>query len=257
MIGMALSPKSIIEARGVGKAYGPTLVLRGVDLPLRERDVTCVVGPSGSGKTTLLRCMALLTEPTAGTVLMRDQVVATPKPDRGTQRAARAVRAEIGMVFQHFNLWPHMSVLGNIVEAPMRVRGTGRDEAVALAEALLGKVGLADKRDVYPARLSGGQQQRVAIARALAMRPAVLLFAEPTSALDPELRRDVLAVMRDLAADGMTMMVVTHEMAFAEKVGTRIVFMDQGAIVEEGEPKAFFAAPTTDRAQRFLALFED
>ncbi len=254
---MTPAPKPIIEARGIGKAYGPTLVLRHVDLALRERDVLCVVGPSGSGKTTLLRCMALLTEPTEGTVAMRDQVVAAQKPDRATQRAARSVRADIGMVFQHFNLWPHMTVLGNIVEAPIRVRGTGRDEAVALAEALLGKVGLADKRDVYPARLSGGQQQRVAIARALAMRPAVLLFDEPTSALDPELRREVLSVMRDLAAEGMTMMVVTHEMGFAEKVGTRVVFMDQGAIVEEGAPKAFFAAPTTDRAQRFLALFED
>ena len=254
---MAAGSRPIIEARAVGKAYGPTRVLHAVDLALRERDVLCVVGPSGSGKTTLLRCMALLTEPTDGAVVMRDRVVASAKPDRGTQRAARAVRADIGMVFQHFNLWPHMTVLGNIIEAPIRVRGTRRDEAVALAEALLGKVGLADKRDVYPGRLSGGQQQRVAIARALAMRPAVLLFDEPTSALDPELRREVLSVMRDLAAEGMTMMVVTHEMGFAEKVGTRVVFMDQGTIVEEGEPKAFFGAPKTDRAQRFLALFED
>jgi ABC-type polar amino acid transport system ATPase subunit len=219
--------------------------------------VACVVGPSGSGKTTLLRCMALLTEPTEGAVIMRDQVVAIPRPDRAVQRAARSVRADIGMVFQHFNLWPHMTVLGNVIEAPIRVRGTERDAAVALAEALLDKVGLADKRDVYPARLSGGQQQRVAIARALAMSPAVLLFDEPTSALDPELRREVLIVMRNLAAEGMTMLVVTHEMGFAEKVGNRVVFMDQGAIVEDGEPKAFFAAPKTDRAQRFLALFEE
>ena len=161
------------------------------------------------------------------------------------------------MVFQHFNLWPHMSVLGNVIEAPIRVRGLSRDQAVATAEGLLDKVGLADKRDAYPARLSGGQQQRVAIARALAMQPAILLFDEPTSALDPELRREVLLVMRNLALEGMTMMVVTHEMGFAAKVGSRVVFMDEGAIVEEGEPARFFAAPVTSRAQRFLAMFED
>jgi ABC-type polar amino acid transport system ATPase subunit len=249
--------RPILEAQGIGKAFGGVHVLTGVDLALRERDVLCVIGPSGSGKTTLLRCMALLAEPSEGTVTMRGQVVATPRPDRSVSRAARAVRAEIGMVFQHFNLWPHMTVLGNLIEAPVRVRGMAKDDAVTLAEGLLEKVGLADKRDVYPARLSGGQQQRVAIARALAMRPAVLLFDEPTSALDPELRREVLAVMRDLAAEGMTMMVVTHEMGFAARVGNRVVFMDRGALVEEGEPKAFFAAPQTDRAQRFLAQFED
>jgi ABC-type polar amino acid transport system ATPase subunit len=254
---MSRSPKPIIEARGVGKAFGANRVLEAVDLALRERDVLCVIGPSGSGKTTLLRCMALLTEPSEGSVLMRDQVVASARPDRTIQRAARGVRAEIGMVFQHFNLWPHMTVLENVIEAPIRVRGTAREAAIAQAEILLAKVGLADKRDVYPARLSGGQQQRVAIARALAMRPAVLLFDEPTSALDPELRREVLAVMRDLAAEGMTMMIVTHEMGFAERVGNRVVFMDRGTIVEEGDPKAFFAAPTTERAQRFLAQFED
>ncbi len=249
--------RPILEAKAIGKSFGQTRVLDAVDLELRERDVLCVIGPSGSGKTTLLRCMALLTEPSDGSVTMRDQVVSRPSPDRAVARAARSVRAEIGMVFQHFNLWPHMTVLQNVIEAPVRVRGVGRDEAIALAEVLLGKVGLADKRDVYPARLSGGQQQRVAIARALAMRPAVLLFDEPTSALDPELRREVLLVMRDLAAEGMTMMIVTHEMGFAEKVGNRVVFMDGGRIVEEGEPRAFFRAPGTERAQRFLAQFED
>ena len=254
---MPRSGRPILEARGIGKAFGSNRVLNGVDLTIDEREVACVIGPSGSGKTTLLRCLALLSEPDEGQVLMRDQVVATPRADRIVKRAARQVRAEIGMVFQQFNLWPHMTVLGNVIEAPMRARGTGRDEAVALAERLLAKVGLADKRYAYPARLSGGQQQRVAIARALAMKPAVLLFDEPTSALDPELRREVLLVMRDLAQEGMTMMVVTHEMGFARKVGTRVVFMDGGAVVEEGEPGHFFANPRTERAQRFLAQFED
>jgi ABC-type polar amino acid transport system ATPase subunit len=254
---MATAARRILEGCGLGKVFGPNRVLAAVDLALHEREVVCVVGPSGSGKTTLLRCLALLNRPDEGRVLMHDQVVACAEPDRAVARAARAVRSDIGMVFQHFNLWPHMSVLGNIVEAPMRVRGLMRDEAVARAEALLAKVGLSDKRDAYPGRLSGGQQQRVAIARALAMRPAVLLFDEPTSALDPELRREVLTVMRDLATEGMTMMVVTHEMGFAERVGSRVVFMDGGRIVEEGEPAAFFAAPKTERARRFLAQFED
>ena len=254
---MAAAARRVLEGCGLGKLFGANRVLASVDIALDEREVVCVVGPSGSGKTTLLRCLALLNEPDEGRVLMYDRVVACARPDRTVARAARAVRSDVGMVFQHFNLWPHMSVLGNIVEAPMRVRGLGRDEAVARAEALLAKVGLSDKRDVYPGRLSGGQQQRVAIARALAMRPAVLLFDEPTSALDPELRREVLAVMRDLAAEGMTMMVVTHEMGFAERVGSRVVFMDGGRIVEEGEPEAFFAAPRTERARRFLTQFED
>ena len=248
---------AILQAQGLGKSFGMNRVLAGVDVTLHEREVVCVIGPSGSGKTTLLRCLALLNDPDEGRVIMRNQVVAATPAGREVRRAARAVRADIGMVFQHFNLWPHMSVLGNIVEAPMRVRGLTRDQAISQAERLLAKVGLSDKRDVYPARLSGGQQQRVAIARALAMQPAILLFDEPTSALDPELRREVLLVMRDLAADGMTMMVVTHEMGFAAKVGSRVVFMDGGGIVEEGEPARFFAHPQTNRAQRFLALFED
>ena len=174
------------------------------------------------------------------------------------RRAARAVRPDIGMVFQHFNLWPHMSVLENIIEAPIRVKQMPKDEAIAMAEQLLDKVGLADKRDAYPARLSGGQQQRVAIARALAMSPKVMLFDEATSALDPELRREVLLVMRQLAREGMTMMVVTHEMGFARNVGTRLVFMDHGEIVEEApDPVQFFSAPRTERARRFLQQFED
>ena len=247
----------ILAAEGLGKAFGAHTVLSQVDLTLQEREVVCVIGPSGSGKTTLLRCLALLEQPAAGRVTMRGTVVSQPRPDAAVRQAARAVRAEIGMVFQQFNLWPHMTVLANVIEAPMRARGIPRSHAVAEAERLLAKVGMSDKRDAYPARLSGGQQQRVAIARALAMNPAVLLFDEPTSALDPELRREVLLVMRDLAAEGMTMMVVTHEMGFARRVASRVVFMDGGAVVEEGEPARFFAAAGTERARRFLAQFED
>ena len=248
---------TILAAENLGKAFGTNTVLTGVDLAVAEREVVCVIGPSGSGKTTLLRCLALLEEPATGRVTMRGRVIATPRPDGAVRRAARGVRAEIGMVFQQFNLWPHMTVLENVIEAPLRARGQRRDEAVANAERLLAKVGMSEKRDAYPGRLSGGQQQRVAIARALAMNPAVLLFDEPTSALDPELRREVLLVMRDLAAEGMTMMVVTHEMGFARRVGSRVVFMDQGGIVEQGEPARFFEAAETERARRFLAQFED
>jgi ABC-type polar amino acid transport system ATPase subunit len=219
--------------------------------------VVCIVGPSGSGKTTLLRCLALLEEPSAGQVTMHGTVIARAGGDAAVRRAARSVRPDIGMVFQHFNLWPHMSVLENVIEAPLRVKAMPRTEAVAAAERLLHKVGLADKRDAYPARLSGGQQQRVAIARALAMSPKVMLFDEPTSALDPELRREVLVVMRQLAGEGMTMMVVTHEMTFARNVGSRVAFMDHGEIVEESGPAQFFSAPKTERAKRFLQLFTD
>jgi ABC-type polar amino acid transport system ATPase subunit len=247
----------IIAAEKVSKRFGANEVLRGVSLPVAEQDVVCVVGPSGSGKTTLLRCLALLEEPSGGRVVMNGIAISSASPDAAAKRAARAVRSDIGMVFQHFNLWPHMSVLQNVIEAPMLVRGVARDEAIASAEALLAKVGLSDKRDAYPARLSGGQQQRVAIARALAMKPKVMLFDEPTSALDPELRREVLTVMRQLAAEGMTMLVVTHEMNFARQVGRRVVFMDHGEIVEEAPPQRFFTAPATERAARFLAQLED
>jgi polar amino acid transport system ATP-binding protein len=201
--------------------------------------------------------MALLEVPSDGRIMMSGATVAQVQASSGVRAAARKVRPEIGMVFQQFNLWPHMTVLQNIIEAPMRVRGLRHDEAVAVAEGLLEKVGLASKRDAYPARLSGGQQQRVAIARALAMQPKVLLFDEPTSALDPELRREVLQVMRTLALEGMTMLVVTHEMGFARRVASRVVFMDEGVIVEQGVPSQFFDNPTTERARRFLAHFED
>ena len=188
---------------------------------------------------------------------MMGKVISEARPNAEVKRARRAVRSDIGMVFQHFNLWPHMSVLGNIIEALLLVKRMPKDKAVTLAENLLNKVGLADKRDAYPGRLSGGQQQRVAIARALAMSPKVMLFDEPTSALDPELRREVLLVMKQLAHEGMTMIVVTHEMGFARAVGSRLVFMDQGEIVEDTIPEQFFTAPKTERAQRFLRLFED
>jgi ABC-type polar amino acid transport system ATPase subunit len=247
----------IIAAEGVSKRFGSNQVLTRVSLAVSEREVVCVVGPSGSGKTTLLRCLALLEEPSEGRVTMNGSVIAMPDAESAVRRAARSVRPDIGMVFQHFNLWPHMSVLENVIEAPMRVKRAPKTEAIAMAEQLLDKVGLADKRDAYPARLSGGQQQRVAIARALAMSPRVMLFDEPTSALDPELRREVLVVIRQLASEGMTMMVVTHEMNFARNVGSRLAFMDHGEIVEEGDPAQFFSAPRTDRARRFLQLFED
>jgi ABC-type polar amino acid transport system ATPase subunit len=247
----------IIAAEGVSKRFGSNQVLTRVSLAVSEREVVCVVGPSGSGKTTLLRCLALLEEPSEGRVTMNGSVIAMPDAESAVRRAARSVRPDIGMVFQHFNLWPHMSVLENVIEAPMRVKQAPKAEAIAMAEQLLDKVGLADKRDAYPARLSGGQQQRVAIARALAMSPKVMLFDEPTSALDPELRREVLVVIRQLASEGMTMMVVTHEMNFARNVGSRLAFMDHGEIVEEGDPVQFFSAPRTDRARRFLQLFED
>src|SRR5882672_11496618 len=247
----------IIVADGVSKKFGDHQVLTRVCLPVMERDVVCVVGPSGSGKTTLLRCLALLEAPSEGQIVMEGITIATPQPDAQTKAAARAVRSDIGMVFQHFNLWPHMTVLENLIEAPLRAKKLPRAEAVAIAEKLLAKVDLLDKRDAYPARLSGGQQQRVAIARALAMSPKVLLFDEATSALDPELRREVLLVMRQLAKEGMTMLVVTHEMSFARHVGTRTVFMDRGEIVEEAPGAAFFEAPKTERAQRFLQQFEE
>ena len=247
----------LIAVEGLGKRFDATVVLRGISLGVESGEVVCVVGPSGSGKTTLLRCLALLEAPSEGRVLMRGTTIASAQSSRAIRGAARNVRSGIGMVFQHFNLWPHMSVLENIIEAPLRVRRISRDEAVTDAEALLEKVGLADKRDVYPNRLSGGQQQRVAIARALAMKPEVLLFDEATSALDPELKHEVLMVMRALAAEGMTMVVVTHEMTFARNVGSRIVFIDAGEIVEQADPPSFFDRPRTERAVQFLRKFED
>jgi ABC-type polar amino acid transport system ATPase subunit len=245
-----------MEAHGLKKRFGATDVLRGINLAFAQKEVVSVIGPSGSGKTTLLRCLAMLETPSEGEIRVNGRVVSQAVSTSDVRRNARGVRADVGMVFQHFNLWPHKTVTGNIIEAPMRVKGIKRSVAVAEAEALLEKVGLYDKRDAYPARLSGGQQQRVAIARALAMNPQILLFDEPTSALDPELRSEVLAVMKALAEEGMTMLVVTHEMGFARNVGTRLIFMDQGYVVEDRIPTAFFTEPASDRARKFLDILE-
>jgi ABC-type polar amino acid transport system ATPase subunit len=251
------SAGGLIAAVGVDKHFGQHHVLKSVSLAVEPREVVCIVGPSGSGKTTLLRCFALLESPSAGRIVMAGDTISAPQRDAGIAAAAKRVRADIGMVFQHFHLWPHMTVLENLIEAPLRVKGMARAEAVALAEALLAKVGLTEKRDAYPSKLSGGQQQRVAIARALAMNPKVMLFDEVTSALDPELRREVLLVMRQLAEEGMTMIVVTHEMGFARRVSRRVVFMDEGRIVEETPPEQFFREPRTERARRFLHDLQD
>jgi ABC-type polar amino acid transport system ATPase subunit len=252
------SPVSgLIAANGLNKSFGAAQVLEDVNLAVKEGEVVCVIGPSGSGKTTLLRCFALLEQPSEGAVTLRDRTIASPNPSAEIRQNAKAARGDIGMVFQHFNLWPHFTVVQNVTEAPMRVKGETKAKAKADAIRLLEKVGLADKCDQYPSRLSGGQQQRVAIARALAMKPSVMLFDEATSALDPELKHEVLLVMRSLAEEGMTMLVVTHEMSFARNVGSRVVFMDQGRIVEDAEPSAFFTNAQTDRAQRFLRQMQD
>jgi polar amino acid transport system ATP-binding protein len=249
----------VLNVVGLSKSFGPNLVLDDVSVQVAKGTTTCVLGPSGSGKSTLLRCINWLEKPDDGHVFLNGVRVGFRTGGSVAMSASElaAVRARMGMVFQHFNLWPHMSVLENLIEAPLRVKKMPREEAVAMAEKLLAKVDLSDKRDAYPARLSGGQQQRVAIARALAMSPKVLLFDEATSALDPELRREVLLVMRQLALEGMTMLVVTHEMGFARHVGTRTVFMDKGEIVEEAPGAAFFDAPKTERARRFLQQFEE
>jgi ABC-type polar amino acid transport system ATPase subunit len=247
----------LIDADRLTKRYGQAEVLRAVSLSVSAGEVVSIIGPSGSGKTTLLRCLAMLEIPSGGEIRVRGVPVGSAVSTPSLRRNARAVRANVGMVFQHFNLWPHKTVLGNIIEAPMLVKRLTREAAIADAERLLAKVGLSDKRDVYPSRLSGGQQQRVAIARALAMNPEILLFDEPTSALDPELRHEVLLVMKSLAQEGMTMLVVTHEMGFARNVGTRLVFMDHGDIIEDTTPEAFFVAPSSERARKFLDLLKD
>jgi ABC-type polar amino acid transport system ATPase subunit len=239
----------MLRTEGLHKRFGTLEVLRGIDLEVVQGEVICVIGPSGSGKSTLLRCIALLEPLSSGRILMDGEVIASAEHD-----SRRRVRADIGMVFQQFNLWPHLTVIGNIIEAPIRVKGLRRAEAETLADSLLAKVGLTDKRNEHPGRLSGGQQQRVAIARALAMNPKVMLFDEVTSALDPELVREVLIVMRQLAQDGMTMLVVTHEMGFARDVAGRVVVMDQGLVVEQGPPQKVFSNPQSDRTKRFLNL---
>ncbi|HEY0540373.1 MAG TPA: amino acid ABC transporter ATP-binding protein [Actinoallomurus sp.] len=241
----------MIEVRDLHKSFGDLEVLRGIDLEVAAGEVVCVIGPSGSGKSTLLRCVNLLEAPTSGTVIVDGVELTDPECDLD------AVRRRIGMVFQQFNLFPHLSVLANVMIAQRKVLRRSAAEAQKVARANLERVGLADKIDAYPAQLSGGQQQRVAIARALAMGPSVMLFDEPTSALDPELVGDVLAVMRGLALDGMTMMVVTHEMSFAREVADRVVFMDGGVIVEEGPAAEVIGAPSSERARTFLSRVLD
>jgi ABC-type polar amino acid transport system ATPase subunit len=223
-------------------------VLTGVDLDVAPREVVCLIGPSGSGKSTLLKCINLLQPPDAGTIELNGLELT----GRGTD--VDAARSRIGMVFQHFNLFPHMTALENVIEAPIRVKGVAKRVAAERGRDLLQQVGLEDKIDVYPTRLSGGQQQRVAIARALAMEPKLMLFDEVTSALDPELVKEVLDAMRALAAEGMTMIVVTHEMGFARDVADKVVFMDDGLIVEQGEPAAVLDSPQHERTKRFLGL---
>ncbi|MEI7055842.1 amino acid ABC transporter ATP-binding protein [Nocardioides sp. CCNWLW239] len=239
--------EAVIDVQNLHKYFGDNEVLKGIDFHIARGEVVCVIGPSGSGKSTLLRCVNLLEEPTSGTILVDGDEITDPDAD------VDALRARIGMVFQQFNLFPHMTVLRNLTVAQEKVLKRGKAESLEIARANLEKVGLSDKADAYPAHLSGGQQQRVAIARALSMNPDMMLFDEPTSALDPELVGDVLAVMKDLAAEGMTMMVVTHEMGFAREVADKVVFMDGGVIVEEGLPADVLGNPQHERTQAFLA----
>ena len=236
----------IIHVENLHKSFGDNEVLKGIDCDVEPSEVVCVIGPSGSGKSTFLRCLNMLEEITSGEVVIDGKSLT----DRGTD--INAVRTEIGMVFQQFNLFPHMSVLENISLAPQKVRRLSDEAVRERGLRLLEKVGLSDKAEAYPNQLSGGQQQRVAIARALAMEPKMMLFDEPTSALDPELVGEVLAVMKQLAEEGMTMVVVTHEMGFASEVGDRVLFMDDGRIVEEGTPEQLFNSPKSERTQGFL-----
>jgi polar amino acid transport system ATP-binding protein len=236
-----------IEFRAVHKWFGPLHVLRDVNLQVRAGEVVVVCGPSGSGKSTLIRCVNGLERVQRGEIVVLGETITRPGVN------LTRLRTQVGMVFQSFNLFPHMTALQNIMLAPMKVKRLSAAEAEKLARGLLERVGIPDKADHYPANLSGGQQQRVAIARALAMQPRVMLFDEPTSALDPEMINEVLEVMTDLAREGMTMMVVTHEMGFARRVAHRVVFMDEGQIVEEAEPERFFAAPRSERTRQFLS----
>jgi polar amino acid transport system ATP-binding protein len=249
--------RPVLEVQGIWKKFGDHDVLVDVSLSVRRGQTICVLGPSGSGKSTLLRCLNWLERPDHGHIFLSGQRIGFRSGSElpMSQAELAPIRARIGMVFQHFNLWPHLTVLGNLIEAPIWVQRRPRDGVIAESEALLDKIGLREKRDVYPARLSGGQKQRVAIARALAMRPEVLLFDEPTSALDPELVGEVLAVMEDLAQDGMTMVVVTHEMSFAQDAADEIVFLDHGRVVEVAKPDKFFRQPETERARQFLQRY--
>jgi len=251
------SADAMVFARGVRKSYGPLEVLKGIDLTVPTGSVACIIGPSGSGKSTFLRCINHLEQLSGGVLLVDGEFVGYDLRDGKLYEVRDSLlcrrRADIGMVFQSFNLFSHMTVMENLIEAPTQVRGVSAAEARAAAEILLARVGLSEKAGRYPRELSGGQQQRVAIARALAMNPKVLLFDEPTSALDPELVGEVLQVMRDLALSGMTMVVVTHEIGFAREVGDELIFMDEGVIVERGPPREMIANPKSPRTREFLS----
>ena len=236
----------MIKIKNLEKTYGDLKVLKGISTDIKEGEVISIIGPSGSGKSTFLRCINRLEEPTNGEIDIEGENIVSSKVD------INKIREKVGMVFQHFNLFPHKTVLENITIGPIKLKKTSQEEAEKIAISLLDKVGLADKKDVYPNKLSGGQKQRVAIARALAMNPKVILFDEPTSALDPEMIGEVLEVMKDLAREGMTMIVVTHEMGFARTVANRVFFMDQGIILEDGSPKEIFENPKEERTKEFL-----
>lgn len=238
----------MIEVKNLEKSFGKNHVLRGINETINEGEVVCIIGPSGSGKSTFLRCLNLLEQPTSGEVILDGEKINAP--DRDIDK----IREKLGMVFQNFNLFPHMSVLDNITMAPIKVKGQARGEAEAEARRLLDVVGLLDKAEAYPSSLSGGQKQRVAIARALAMKPEIMLFDEPTSALDPEMVGEVLAVMKQLAEDGMTMVIVTHEMGFAREVADHVLFIDGGVILEQGTPEEIFGNPQNERTQTFLSM---
>jgi ABC-type histidine transport system ATPase subunit len=254
----AMSEIPTIRVVDVHKKFGSLEVLKGVSFEVRRGSVVSMLGASGSGKSTLLRCINRLEVPTSGNIFIEGDSLCYRGDGAGNLKSrplseVNRMRQDLGFVFQQFNLWPHMTVLGNVIEAPRRVRGLSREEAGALARQCLHRVHLEDKADVYPARLSGGQQQRVAIARALAMQPKVLLFDEPTSSLDPELTDEVLEVMRELAEDGTTMIVVTHEMGFAKDVSDRVLFLHNGLIEEEGSPEQMFGAPKSERFRQFIS----
>ncbi len=236
----------MIDIENLHKSFGDAHILKGIDLHIKEKEVVVIIGPSGSGKSTLLRCINYLEQPTEGMVSVDGIVL-------NSEANINDVRKEVGMVFQRFNLFPHMTVLENIMLAPVKVRHMDKSEAESLAKTLLARVGLADKAESYPEQLSGGQQQRVAIARALAMKPKVMLFDEPTSALDPEMVGEVLDVMKSLAKEGMTMVIVTHEMGFAREVGDRVLFVDDGRIIEQGTPAEVFEHPQEERTKNFLS----
>ena len=237
----------MIKVKNLHKKFGSLEVLRGIDEHIEQGEKVVVIGPSGSGKSTFLRCLNLLETPTSGEIYIDDELINAPKVN------VNRIRQKMGMVFQQFNLFPHLSIMGNITLAPMRIKKMNKTDAVALGSRLLKRVGLLDKAEAYPAQLSGGQKQRVAIARALAMEPEIMLFDEPTSALDPEMVGEVLEVMKGLADDGMTMVVVTHEMGFAREVGSRVLFMDEGVILEQNLPDELFKNPQHQRTQAFLS----